>query len=132
MHGETGEQVENKIFFGIQICTYKQCTDKKRQELGDFWRVKRGLTRCAIWKIGTRNGGWDELSGFGAAGLRGFRPCKNRKVGASVRVRIEGEGGQARHRLMGRKAPGLENRETWGTQFFLDGRPGAPAGEADH
>ena len=26
-----------------------------------------------------------------------------------------------------RKAPGLENRETWGTQLFRDGRPGPPA-----
>jgi len=40
-----GEYMANKVFLGIQICTYNPCRDKKRKGLGDFREVKGGLTR---------------------------------------------------------------------------------------
>jgi hypothetical protein len=43
-----GEDYANKIFFGIQQCTYNVRTDNKRKRFGDFQQVKWGLTRCDI------------------------------------------------------------------------------------
>ena len=43
-----GEWRANKIFIGIQKCTYNLRRGKKGNGFGDFWEVKWGLTGCGI------------------------------------------------------------------------------------
>jgi hypothetical protein len=40
------------IFIGIQMCTYIMGRGNKGKGFGDFWRVKRGLTRHAMADAG--------------------------------------------------------------------------------
>ena len=71
------EQSANKIFFEDEICMYNPCSNKKRKQLGDFWGLKRGLTRCAREVAGAKPGAPALLGQFSPV-LRQFRPPRRR------------------------------------------------------